>query len=85
MVEVEVAYYNHFYVVYIVAGQGNLRIQVLGWVVVYAGEDILDWWTDIFGIVFPRAGLVEDEAFGWVLDEDAEHDQFTAFVGRVWV
>lgn len=57
-----------------VACEGDLLVEVHAGVVVDAGEDVLDGGADDFGVVISCAGFVEDEAFGWMLDEDGEHD-----------
>jgi len=60
--------YDHLDVFNAVACLCDCGVEIHACVVVDAGEDVLDWGADEGGIVVAAAGLVEDQAFGWVSD-----------------
>lgn len=53
--------------------------------VAHAREDVDDLRSHDFGVRLPGAGLEEDEAFGGMFDEDADHDELAAFGDPVGV
>jgi hypothetical protein len=85
VIEVEVAHDDGFHIFDIMAGLLDLSIEFVVLGVVDSGEDVVQWSAPNFGVVFSSACLEEDQAFGGVLDQDGDDDQFPAGATCVWV
>lgn len=85
MVKMEMTNDDHLDVFDRVPSEGNLRVKVHGMVVVYACEDVVDLGSYDFWIVRSRAGFEEYESFGWVLDEEREHDKSSTNIHGIFV
>ena len=68
MVEVKVAHDDGFDVLNVMAGLLDLRLELVVFGVINAGEDVVQWRAPDFRVVFSSTGLEEDQSFGRVLD-----------------
>ena len=78
VVEVEVAHDDGFHVFDVMASLLDLSVEFMVFGVVDSGEDVVQWSAPDFGVVFSSARLEENQAFGRVLDQDGDDNQFPA-------
>lgn len=78
MIKVKMAHDDGFHIFDVMAGLLDLRLELVVFGVINAGEDVVQWRAPDFRVVFSSTGLEEDQAFGRVLNQDGDDDQFPA-------
>jgi hypothetical protein len=78
VIKVKVAHDDGFHIFDVMAGLLDLRLELVVFGVIDAGEDVVQWGAPDFRVIFSSAGLEEDQAFGRVLNQDGDDDQFPA-------
>lgn len=69
MIEMQMTHNNSLDILDVITSLGNGNIKLIVFLVIDPGEDIIQWWSPYFRVVFACTGFIKNQTFLRVRDE----------------